>query len=147
MATPETQVGVAKIFGLIGATMTTLTGAATVTIENAEGEDKFKLDESKGQDGNVETLFASDQQFDVTIDFMPNGATRAAAASSLTNSRPVPLTKVTLSDFTAVALNGDYNYIGGWKVKLVRDKEVVCGIKLRAYLANRASLTAGAIVG
>src|SRR5258705_232320 len=103
----ETQVGVAKIFGIAGALMATLTGAATITMENADLEHKFKLDESKGQDGNVETLFGSDEQFDVAINFMPNGATRAAAADSLANSRPAMLSKVTLSGFAAAEINGD----------------------------------------
>jgi len=57
------------------------------------------------------------------------------------------LSKVTLSGFSADVFNGDFNYIGGWKVKLVRDKECACGIKLRAYLANRDSLTQPAIEG
>lgn len=147
MATPEVQVGVAKIFGLIGGTATTLEGAATITIENADFEHKFKLEESLGQDGNCETLYATNEQFDIAINFMPNGATRAAAATSAANMVPSPLSKVVLSGFSVARYNGDYNYVGGATIKLVRDKECVMNLKLRAYIANRSSLTSAAIVG
>lgn len=147
MATPETQIGVAKIFGLIGGTMVVLTGSATITMESADLEHKFETQKSKGQDGNTETVYGSDETFDVSINFAPNGNTRAAAATSLANCRPAMLTKVVLSGFAAAVYNGDYNYMGGWNVKMVRDKELVCGIKLTAYIANRISLTAGVING
>lgn len=147
MPTQETQVGVAKIFSVINGTLTTLSGAATLTVENADLEHKFKLDESKGQDGNTETLFGSDEQYDVTINFMPNGATRAAAVTSAANLIPSMLSKVVLASFAIARLNGDYNYIGGGSIKMVRDKECVMGLKLRAYIANRSSLTQPAIVG
>ena len=147
MPTQETQVGTAKIFGLIGGTAVTLVGAATVTIENADLEHKFKLEESIGQDGNCETLFATNEQYDIAINFMPNGATRAAAATSAANMIPAPLSKVVLSGFAVARYNGDYNYVGGATIKMVRDKECVMNIKLRAYIANRASLTSPAIVG
>ena len=147
MATPETQIGVAKIFGLIGATAVTLTGAATITMENADFEHKFKLEESIGQDGNCETLYATNEQYDIAINFMPNGATRAAAADSADGFIPAPLSKVVLSGFQIAKYNGDYNYVGGATIKLIRDKECVMNLKLRAYIANRASLTLPAIVG
>lgn len=143
----ETQVGVAKIFSLSGAAMETLEGAATITMESADFEHKFKLEESAGQDGDVETLFASNEQFDISINFMPKGATRADAATQADELIPAPLSKVTLSDFAISKYNGDYNYIGGATIKLVRDKECVMGMKLRAYIGNRDSLTAPAIVG
>lgn len=147
MATQEIQVGVAKIFGLIGATMDPAEGAATVTMENADFEHKFKLEESAGQDGNCETLYATNEQFDVAINFMPNGATRAAAAASAEAMIPDPLAVIELSDFAVDRYNGLYLYVGGATVKMVRDKECVMNIKLRAYIANRDSLTAGPIVG
>ena len=146
MATQETQVGVAKFFGLIGATMVSLTGSCTLTLESADIEDKFDLQKSKGQDGNTETMYASDQTLEVSINFAPNGDSRTAAGVSLVNCRPAPLEKVTLSGFAAAIYNGPFNYVGGWNVKMVRDKEIVCGIKLSAHLANRASLTAGVII-
>ena len=142
----ETQVGKAKIYGLSGATAVTLEGAATITIESADFEHKFKLDESAGQDGDCETLFGANEQYDISINFMPNGATRSAAADSAANMIPAPLAKVVLSGFAINRYNGDYNYVGGATIKMVRDKECVMGIKLRAYIANRASLTAAAIV-
>lgn len=143
----EVQAGSAKIFSTRSGALATLSGAATLTIENADLEHKFKMDEIKGQDGDTETLIASDPQYDVTINFMPNGATRAAAVSSAANLIPDPLSKVTLSGFSVARLNGDYNYIGGGTIKMVRDKECVMGLKLRAYITNRTSLTSAVIVG
>lgn len=147
MATVETQQGLAKIFAMIGATVTTLTGAATLTLTTSDFEDDFKLIEDPGQDGNIETLLAYNRVINGTIDFIPNGGTRAAAIISLANSLPGMITKVTLASYALSYVNGDYNYIGGWSPKFTREGLVVCGIKLRAYLANRAALTAGVIVG
>ena len=147
MATQEIQVGVAKIFGIFGGSIVTLTGSATVTLENVDFEHKFKLEESIGQDGNCETLYATNEQYDIAINFMPNGATRAAAAVSADGFIPAPLSKVVLSGFQIAKYNGDYNYVGGATLKIVRDKECVGNMKLRAYIANRASLTSPAIVG
>lgn len=147
MPTQETQVGVAKIFAVITGTLTTIVGAATLTVENADLEHKFKLDESKGSDGNTETLFSTDEQYEISINFAPTGTSRANAATSAANLIPPPLSKVTLSEFAIERLNGDYNYIGGGSIKMVKDKECAMGLKLRAYLANRESLTQPAIVG
>lgn len=143
----ETQVGVAKVFGLRGAALETLEGAATITMESADFEHKFKLDESLGQDGDVETLFASKEEYEISINLMPTGASRAAAADQAVDLIPAPLSKVTLSEFAIESFNGDYNYIGGATIKMVRDKECVMGMKLRAFIANRDSLTAPAIEG
>jgi hypothetical protein len=143
----EVQVGVAKIFGLDGATMVTLTGAATITIDDADLVSDFAKHESTGQDGNVENAIAWGETDEVTINFQPKGATRAAAIVSLTNSKPAPLSKVVLSGFKAAQYNGDYNYLGGWNPKMTKEGIVVAGVKLKAYIANRASMTAGVIAG
>ena len=143
MATQETQVGVAKIFaflkadGTVAAAMAPLTGAATVTMENADFEHKFKMDESKGMDGNVETLFGSDEQYDISINFTPTAATRAGAIAQGETLIPAKLSKVTLSGFSLSKYNGDFNYVGGATIKLVRDKECVVGLKLRSWVGSR----------
>lgn len=114
-------------------------------MENADFEHKCKMDESKGQTGEVETVFFSDEQYEISINFMPKGASRAAAISQAANLIPALGTKVTLSGFDIARYNGDYNYIGGGTIKLVRDKECVMGMKLRAWITNRVSLTAGVL--
>lgn len=145
--TVETQQGLAKIFGLNVATMTVLTGVATITISSADLEHNFKLVEDPDQEGNVETLIAYNEVYDVTIDFIPNGATRAAAITSLANTLPGMITKVVLANFDFAVFNGNFNYIGGWSPKITREGLVICGIKLRKYIANNAALVAGVISG
>jgi hypothetical protein len=116
----ETQVGVARIFGVKNATVS----VGAVTIENADLEHKFHLDESKGQDGDTETAIASDEQFDLTINFMPHSGAAVI---------PEPLATITISGFEMADLNRNYRYIGGGSVKQVRDKECVAGLKLRSW--------------
>lgn len=127
--------------------MVTLTGAATITMDDADLEHNFDLTELENAGGDCETLIGANEKIDVTINFAPNGATRAAAATSAANSFPEMVTKVVLSSFAVAKFNGNYNYIGGCTAKATKKGVVMMGIKLRAYIANRASLTAGVIVG
>lgn len=152
MATQETQVGVAKIFSLIGGAMLTLSGAATITMEDASLEDHFDMEPHEGQDGNVETLIAYNQYFDCTINFAPNGNARTDAIASAARSLPGPLTKVGLSGFKIAKFNdpsggsnANYNYIGGGTIKVTKKGIGIMGIKLRCYINNNASLTAAVI--
>ena len=144
MAFTEVQQGVAKIFAMDGATMVVLTGAATVTHEGADFEQQFDTEEIKGQNGDVETLLASNHNHTCTVSFSPNGITRAAAITSCANAQPAPITKVVLSGFSVAAYNGNWNSMG-YSIKMSRDGVVTMSIKLKAFITNRASLTAGVI--
>jgi len=146
MAATEVQQGVAKIFAMDGATMVVLTGAATVTIESADLEQGFDSEELKGQNGETETYIASNEKFTCSINFAPNGATRAAAITSCANSQPAKITKVVLSGFAVAAYNGNWNS-EGYSIKMARDGVVQMTLKLKAHTTNRTSLTAGVIVG
>lgn len=146
MAATEVQQGIAKIYAMDGATTVTLTGAATITHESADLEDQFDNEAIKGQNGEVETLIASNRNRTCTITFAPNGATRAAAITSCANSQPAPITKVVLSGFAVAAYNGDWNSLG-YTIRMARDGVVTMTIRLQAWITNRASLTAGVIVG
>jgi len=127
--------------------MVVLTGAATVTMESADLDHDFTLQEHQGQDGCTETLIGSDEKFNCTINFAPNGATRAAAINSAANSWPAMLTKVVLSGFAIAKYNTNYNYIGGATAKTTSSGIAIMGIKLRNYVPNNASLTANVITG
>lgn len=146
-ATSEIQQGLAKIFGLGAAAMTVLTGAATLTITGADLSHENELIEDEDQEGNVETLIAYREKLECSIDFIPNGATRAAAIASAANCLPAMISKIVLASFDVAIYNGNWNYIGGWNIKKTRSGIVICGIKIRAHLANRAALTAGVISG
>ena len=144
MAVAEIQQGKAKIFAMDGATMVVLTGAATVTHEGADLEQQFDTEEIKGQNGDVETLIASNVNFTCTVNFAPNGATRAAAITSCTNAQPAAISKVVLSGFSVAAYNGNWNSMG-YSIKMSRDGIVTMSIKLKAFVTNRTALTAGVI--
>ena len=149
MAFSEVQQGVAKIFAMdtstaSAATMVVLTGAASVTLESGDFEQQFDTEEIKGQNGEVETLIASNQSYTCTISFSPNGATRAAAITSCANSQPAPITKVVLSYFSVAAYNGNWNSMG-YSIKVSRDGIVTMSIKLKAFITNRTAITAGVI--
>ena len=141
MAVAEIQQGKAKIFAMDGATMVVLTGAATVTHEGADLEQQFDTEEIKGQNGDVETLIASNVNFTCTVNFAPNGATRAAAITSCTNAQPAAISKVVLSGFSVAAYNGNWNSMG-YSIKMSRDGIVTMSIKLKAFVTNRTSRTA-----
>lgn len=147
MAAQEVQQGIAKIFAMDGATTVTLTGAATITHHSAGMTQNFDLREEKSQNGEVETLVGSNEHFDVDVEFAPNGATRAAAITSAANMKAAIITKVVLSGFAVAAFNGNWNLIPGSTWRMERDGIVIMGMKLRAYITNRASLTAGLIAG
>jgi hypothetical protein len=148
MAATEVQQGVAKIFGMDGATQVVLTGAATITMEGADLEQNFDNNALKGQNGEVETLVGCNENLTCTITFAPNGATRAAAITSFANAQPAKITKVVLSGFSVAKYNGDWNSMG-YTIKMTNDATtpVVMTLKLQAWITNRASLTAGVIVG
>jgi hypothetical protein len=145
MATQETQVGIAKVFSVIAGALVTLTGAATITIEDANLEHQFDMDAHEGQDGNVETLIAYNERLEVTCNFAPNGAARTDAIASAANSFPGMISKVVLSGFKIAKLNANYNYIGGASVKMTKKGVAIMGMKLRSYIANNASLVAAVI--
>jgi len=115
-----------------GATMVVLTGAATVTHEGADLEQQFDTEEIRGQNGDVETLIASNLSYTCTVNFAPNGTTRAAAITSCLNAQPAPISKVVLSGFSVAAYNGDWNSMG-YSIKMSRDGIVTMSIKLKGF--------------
>lgn len=147
MAATETQQGKAKIYAMDGATVTVLTGAATITLESGDIEQQYDFEEYKGQNGEVETIIGANEHYDVTIQFAPNGATRAAAITSAANSFPGLIEKVVLATFSVAKYNGNYNALPGATGKMTRDGLFIMTLKLRRYVTNNASLTAGAISG
>lgn len=146
MAATETQQGIAKIYAMDGATQVVLTGTATITMESADLDHQSDIEEIKGQGGEVETLISANVNRTCTIVFAPNGATRAAAITSCANAQPAQIEKVVLSGFTVTAYNGNWNSMG-YSIKMQRDGIVMMTLKLKAFITNRASLTAGLVTG
>ncbi len=132
----EVQVGAGCINGIQGAiAITGFHSAATFNIANRDISDNFKMEEIVSQDGAVvETIIASQQYKEYSMEFAPKGATRAAAASIAASfSLMTPLTPITVSGSTVAIFNGAYNYAGGASIKETRDGVVLCNVKLRRY--------------
>ena len=146
MAVAEVQVGVAKIYGLDGAA---ITGVAS-TIETGDLDFAFDTDEIKGQNGEVETIIASNTRKTLTINFAPSAATRALAITASTNASVGALVLVVLSGFTVIAYNANYNCMG-WTWNGKRDGYFVMTMKLQQNISNAGTtsgkLQAAPIVG
>lgn len=147
MAATETQQGRAKIFAMDGAQTVTLAGAATITHESADLEQQYDVEEIKGQNGEVETLIASNENYTVSVQFSPNGSTRALAITAAAGMWPGLIAKVVLSGFAVAKFNGDYNAMPGGSAKMVRDGVVVMSLNLKRFFTNNTDLTDGVVVG
>jgi hypothetical protein len=132
-AAAEVQAGAGVSFGIAGAV--TMTGAATLNISNRSLTDAFKLDKLPSQNGAViEGLYASQRQRDYDCEFVPKGATRAAAVAVVhTLLQLLPLDVITIGASTITDYNGTYNYMGGAYVKETREGYAVAGIKLSQW--------------
>jgi hypothetical protein len=146
MAAQEVQQGIAKIYAMDGATMVVLTGAASITMESASLTHNFDQMLLKGQDGEVETIIASNRHYTCTITFAPNGASRAAAITSMANSIAAPITRVVLSGFQVAAFNGNWNAQPGQTIELGREIAVTSTIPLIAHIKNRPTLTSDTLI-
>lgn len=145
MAESQFGVGAAKIFNLDGTAYAVGGANVTVTIDDASLAYDHEKIEDKGQAGDVETLVCWNETLSLDMTFKPKGANRAAAVTALASSRPAMGAKVTIAGCAAAAFNGDYNYDGGWAPKMTKDGLLVTGIKLKAYVTNRAAIAAAAL--
>jgi hypothetical protein len=126
----------------------TLTGYATFLLDKVDGDHNFHIIEGKDAIGFDASLAALNEYFEITIDFTPSGATRAAAAAIPVV--PIPLAAVVLANlktngtFGSSALNlfnGTYVYVGGVKISQQSAQAAkLSGLKLRQY-ANSAQNT------
>lgn len=147
MAFTEVQQGIAKIFGMDGADLAV--GAASTatsqTMDDADLEGGSTIDEVIGQNGEVETLISSNATRTLTINFAPNAATRAAAITEAEKFSALgQIVKVTTSGFSIAEYNGAWNLMG-WSGKLTKAGVYMMTLRLKAFITNRTSLTAGVI--
>lgn len=150
MAATEVQQGIAKIYGMDGALVAVGGASASGTMESGDIENSFDIEEIKGQNGEVETLISSNQSYSLTLTFAPNGtATASTRAKAIAEAAKfiagAPISKVTTSAFSIAAYNGDWNMMG-WSGKMSRDGVFVMTMKLKAFLTNRVTLAATALV-
>lgn len=150
MAT-EIQVGKAKIFGLGAADM--LVGAAGTAVEQTiTGSDinfDAEITEIRNQEGETETMLASNAFYTLTINFMPTAATRALAITEAQKFTALThLVKVTTSGFDVDIYNGNW-VLTGLQVSGSNTDTMKFTLNLKApkNSTTRTSLTAGVISG
>lgn len=150
MAT-EAQVGKAKIYGLGAADMTV--GAANVATEQTMTGSDFSFDaeinEIRNQEGDTETMIASNPFYSLTINFMPTAATRALAITEAQKfTAATHLVKVVTSGFDVDVFNGKW-LLTGLQIRAANTETATFVLNLRApkATAQRDSLTAGVISG
>ena len=130
----ETITGQAVLNGVQNnGTPITITGYATFILDRMDGEHQW--------DGYQVKDVAFNEHFEITIDFTPSGATRAAAAA--VPSVPIPLSTVTLANCKVATtfgsssgqlFNGNYVYKGGTKINFQSAAAgKMTGIRLRKY--------------
>ena len=129
MAATELQFGTAKIFGIDGIT---ITGVVTFTYESVGWEANADIEYLKNQNGDEETLIVSNQNTTIDIQFAPNGATRAAALTSLgTLTSKTIGAQITVASATTTVFNGTYNIQPGVSVRSTRDGITVASFKAK----------------
>ncbi len=128
-----------------------LTGYATFRVNKLGGKHTFNITDLTDEIGFDTTTVAANEHFEITMDFTPTGATRAAAHAI--PSVPIPLAKITLANCkvqTAFGssvgklFDGDYQYRGGVDINL-QEAAVgkITGMILRKYadVVQNSSLT------
>lgn len=145
----EVQVGTAVIAGITNSgSAITITGFATFLFDTAQAQHHFDVRDTKDATAYDVNLAASNEYLEVTLDFEPSGATRAAAAAVFV--MPSPLAAITLANFKIAMFNGAYVYMGDARVDLSKQQNgKISGLKIRKYAdsTQNTSLTGGAISG
>ena len=127
------QSGTAAIEGL--GTAGTISGFATFLLQNLDLTHKFDRKEIKDATGEDAQLSARNAFFEMTVDFIPSGASRAAAVT-VGNVTISPLAAVTLASFEVGMVNGVWIYVGDSKLSLKNDSPATYSLPLRRYTTN-----------
>lgn len=148
MPTAEIQVGTAILHGINNSgSAITMLGYATFVLDSVKGQHKFGIDAITDEKGFDVSLIAKNAHVETDINWMPSGATRAAAAT--TTVFLSPLAKVTLANFKVAAFNGDWIYFGDETIDLSAGNPGKMSLKIRKYddSTQNAALTATPVSG
>jgi hypothetical protein len=134
----ESQTGKATVFGLES---TTLSGFATLLNQSGKASHKFKLGETLDGNGSDANLTATNAMIELDWEFVPVGASKAAAAAVTVFL--APLAKVTIAGHPVTVYNGDWIYIGDAGMSMTNVERLSYSLKLRKYVdpTQNASLT------
>lgn len=139
----EVLAGKAVLYGIQNdGTAISMTGYATFILDALVFKHMFDIRDVKDERGFDTSAVATNEHGEITIDFTPAGATRAAAEAIV--ALPAPLSSFTLSHVklqtgvfsgTSVKMfDGAYQYRGGASINLSSSDIVkVSGITLRKY--------------
>jgi hypothetical protein len=138
----EIQTGKAVLYGIRdNGTDFTISGYATIILQGVKPTHKFDLSETKDANNNDVSLQAVNERIEATLEFVPSGATRAAAAGVAVFLSP--LSKVTTANFQVAALNGDWLYVGDQQMDFSNGAAAKVTLPVRKYVdaTQNASLT------
>ncbi len=138
----EVQTGTATVWGVAnnGSTIT-ISGYATFLLEGADATHKFRLKEITDAQDFDANLIATNQHIEMTINFKPSGATRAAASNVAVFISA--LASVTTANFKLTAFNGVWVYVGDETMAFKCNDSVTMKLPVRKYddASQNTSLT------
>lgn len=126
------QTGKAVVFGFPG-TATPTVSIGTFIKDSGDISNDIKVDEIRNEDNELVGMIHSGETFELTLMMTPIGTGLANARLSL--SPPAKGTIVVLSDFhddgSAAFINGNWTYVGGFKVAFKKDGIATYEMKLK----------------
>ena len=139
------QTGTAVVFGFPG-TFTGLIFAATYIKESGDVTSNIKIDEIRDEDNELVGLVHSGETLEFSLVMTPVGTTLATATTGAQDqlSAPVMGSKITLTGFkddvTSGFINGNWAYVGGFKVAFKKDGIASYEMKLMKHRTNDIAL-------
>lgn len=136
------QTGTAVVYGFPGTIDNATYFTATSYIkESGDVSADIKIDEIRNEDNELVGLIHSGESYELTLTMTPKSTTLALAKNQLS---PPPMgTEITLSSFHDDSvnsfINGNWSYVGGFKVAFKKDGIASYEIKLRRSKNNNIS--------
>lgn len=124
------QTGIAVVYGFNGTV--TASGIGSFFNESGDVSVDIKIDEIRNETNDLVGLIHSGETYDATLMFTPKGTTLALAKAAL--APPAMGSTVALSAFqdsTPNVINGNWAYVGGWKIAFKKDGIATYELKLK----------------
>ncbi len=135
------QTGTAVVYGFPG-TFTGIVFSATYIKESGDITSDIKIDEIRDEDNELVGLVHSGETLDWALTLTPKSTSLALAKEQL--AAPLMGSKITLAGFhddaTSPFTNGNWAYVGGFKVAFKKDGIASYDIKLKKHRSNDIAL-------
>lgn len=135
------QTGTAVVYGFPGNFLAATVFVATYIKESGDVSSNIKIDEIRDEDNELVGLVHSGETLEMTLTMTPKSTTLANAKKQL--SAPIIGSKITLENFhddDVSFINGNWAYVGGFKVSFKKDGIVSYEIKLMRHRTNDIAL-------